>query len=227
MYIYEYKYKHCQICGSDKGRKNKWCDTCKSTLLVKLRYLKRKEKQNARTWECIEYKGGKCNRCGKSDLVRSAFEFHHVGDKDAMISAIVHYGPNWWNIAKEELDKCELLCSNCHGIEHYNDTVGYVCNKRRKFIQQFIDYLGGACYYCGGVYHPAAYDFHHRNPETKVDTISNFLRGKQSLADVWKELDKCDLVCSNCHKQHHEVLYTLGLDYFDFNTVAWVGGANA
>lgn len=64
----------------------------------------------------IEYKGGKCIKCGYDKCVRS-MQFHHrnPAEKDFTIGSYANLG---WNKIKMELDKCDLLCSNCHGELH-------------------------------------------------------------------------------------------------------------
>ncbi len=61
--------------------------------------------------ELVKYKGGKCEICGYDRCVR-ALEFHHtdINDKDFTIS-----GKSWsYERLKKEVDKCILVCSNCH-----------------------------------------------------------------------------------------------------------------
>lgn len=71
------------------------------------RYKKRKVKL-----KCIAYLGGKCIKCGYSKCARS-LTFHHRDrrEKERSISQIKDW--NWEKI-KNELDKCDLLCFNCH-----------------------------------------------------------------------------------------------------------------
>lgn len=65
----------------------------------------------------IEYKGNKCAVCGYNKCIQ-ALEFHHLNSetKDFGISA-KGYTRSWRKV-KEELDKCVLLCSNCHREVH-------------------------------------------------------------------------------------------------------------
>jgi len=64
-----------------------------------------------------------------------------------------------------------------------------------------VELLGGKCSICGLVDNPAVYDFHHRDPKEKDVGISQ----AKSWAAIEKELEKCDLVCSNCHRKLHIV----------------------
>ena len=67
--------------------------------------------------ELIKYKGGKCQVCGYSRCI-DALECHHQDSskKDFSISA-KGYTRSWAKV-KEELDKCMLLCANCHREIH-------------------------------------------------------------------------------------------------------------
>jgi hypothetical protein len=75
--------------------------------------------------------------------------------------------------------------------------------KRLDFKKLCVDYKGGACLDCGVKDHPCIYDFHHRNPRGKKWNLSN-MRGYLKLTPAVKaELDKCDILCSNCHRKRH------------------------
>ena len=65
----------------------------------------------------VEYKGGKCQLCGYSRCPE-ALEFHHLknGEKDFGISDRGY--TRSWKTIREELDKCILLCANCHREVH-------------------------------------------------------------------------------------------------------------
>lgn len=65
--------------------------------------------------KAIEYKGGKCQICGYNKCTRS-LQFHHLdpNEKDFGISR----GTKSFEKLKPELDKCILVCANCHGEIH-------------------------------------------------------------------------------------------------------------
>ena len=65
----------------------------------------------------VEYKGGKCEVCGYSRCIRG-LKFHHLdpSQKDFGISSKGE-GRSWERV-KAELDKCILVCGNCHDEIH-------------------------------------------------------------------------------------------------------------
>lgn len=81
-------------------------------------YLKRavaKRRKMVRQ-KALEYKGGKCSRCGY-DRCLDALEFHHIdGRKDFGLSQ--GSLTRSWERVEKELQKCILICANCHREEH-------------------------------------------------------------------------------------------------------------
>lgn len=59
-----------------------------------------------------------CNHCGKT-FPPCAMDFHHVGDKEQLISSMVRQNCKIDKLEKE-IAKCVVLCANCHRIHHYN-----------------------------------------------------------------------------------------------------------
>jgi len=64
-----------------------------------------------------------------------------------------------------------------------------------------IEYLGGVCFKCKGTFHPSVFDFHHINPEEK-ERDPGLMMGLTD-ENLFKELDKCQLLCANCHRIFH------------------------
>lgn len=72
---------------------------------------------------------------------------------------------------------------------------------KRKRKLEAIEYLGGKCMSCGHTFHPAIYEFHHLDPETKDRDPSKML--SLSWERLTNELNKCQLLCANCHRLAH------------------------
>ena len=85
----------------------------RSSYLIKAVYARRKKVRGM----AVAYKGGRCERCGY-DRCMDALEFHHTcpNEKDFSISS-KGYTRSWVRV-KAELDKCIMLCANCHRELH-------------------------------------------------------------------------------------------------------------
>lgn len=78
-------------------------------------------------------------------------------------------------------------------------------NRRRRNKQRAVDIKGGCCEVCGYNKCLASLTFHHVDPKKKEGNVKRLL--KCSWERVEKEIDKCVLVCRNCHGEiHHEDL---------------------
>lgn len=51
--------------------------------------------------------------------------------------------------------------------------------------------------------HPATIDFHHVNKGTKDSEIAHFVAEGYSINRIREELDKCEVLCANCHRKVH------------------------
>lgn len=75
------------------------------------------ERQRESKRKCVEHKGNKCKKCGYNKCI-DALEFHHTDptQKDPTI----RFGSTRLSFEKlkAEIDKCDLLCANCHREEH-------------------------------------------------------------------------------------------------------------
>src|SRR5579862_1057396 len=75
-----------------------------------------------------------------------------------------------------------------------------VTKRRRKIKAMAIAYKGGRCQICGYSKFQGALDLHHLNPKEKSFSIGE--KGyTRSWVRVQVELDKCILVCANCHRE--------------------------
>jgi len=89
----------------------------------------------------------------------------------------------------------------------YADRAEYLkraVDKRRKMIRKMaIEYKGGRCAICGYNKSINALEFHHFDSGKKDFGIS--AKGyTRSWEQVKRELGKCVLLCSNCHREVHD-----------------------
>ncbi len=94
---------------------------------------------------------------------------------------------------RTERDAYQCYCKKCFCKS---------CKKTRTdYKEKAIDYKGGSCIKCGYDKNIFALEFHHLNPNEKEFNPSGMYRRSWEIAQ--KELDKCDLLCSNCHREEH------------------------
>ena len=116
----------------------------------------------------------KCTRCGK---IKERSKFYPLKSPK--------YKDHW-----DCRDSHCIPCRKIYTKERYWET------KRKA-----VNYLGGECMRCHlKTKYVEVYDFHHRNPENKDFSISKNNLGFNSIRS---ELDKCDLLCANCHRITH------------------------
>ena len=73
--------------------------------------------------EAIRYKGAECSKCGlgfQEGLNDSLFEFHHL-DPSSKDFAVTEARAKTLDQIKSELDKCILVCANCHRLIHQEE----------------------------------------------------------------------------------------------------------
>jgi hypothetical protein len=111
--------KLCPKCKLTKSKddfykSSKGSSYCKSCIVKSLEERRKSTKQKA-----VDYLGGECAKCGYNKCI-AALDFHHINpkEKDKNYSILKKN----FDKLKPELDKCILLCANCHREEHYLST---------------------------------------------------------------------------------------------------------
>ena len=100
--------KYCNKEFHDKKRPNG--TKCNSCDLAKRRWKKKSR--------FVNLKGGKCVKCGYNKNV-GALQFHHIKDKIVSLDTR-NLDILTEDVILQELEKCILLCANCHAEEHCN-----------------------------------------------------------------------------------------------------------
>jgi hypothetical protein len=100
----------CRIPGCTRDIVYRQAGVCRT------HYMQEWRGQRKRT--LADHLGGRCVRCGWTPLLPSeyaVFDFHHLGGKDEAVANLIN-AP--WGQLTAEAAKCELLCANCHRLEH-------------------------------------------------------------------------------------------------------------
>ena len=116
----------------------------------------------AKKYKAIQYLGGCCVSCGENNQFKLTFHHIDINDKEFEYG---DYDDRRWTDLKDELNKCELLCQNCHREKHYNENriLKYGIERRtNKLI--YLEYSGSKCVKCGYDKCPSSLTFHHRDP---------------------------------------------------------------
>ena len=121
--------KICELCGKrfeikKKGNTRKYCYECSPAFHKnnKKEYIYRQVQfRKAMKKYGVEYLGGRCQRCGYNKCM-GALSFHHKDPRKKEYN----FNDSTMSIEKykKELDKCILLCANCHMEEHWNESSG-------------------------------------------------------------------------------------------------------
>lgn len=59
------------------------------------------------------------------------------------------------------------------------------------------------CKMCGYSKYPEIMDFHHKNSRAKEKSVSELMRTLQPIDKIKREIEKCVLLCPNCHREVH------------------------
>ncbi len=94
--------------------------------------------------------------------------------------------------------RCGSWCKGCMTAQ--------VIERQRRYKQLALDYKGGKCTNCGFDKYQGALEFHHLDPSKKDFEMSNFSRHPLNEEAI-KELDKCILLCANCHRMKHAGMF--------------------
>ena len=160
-----------------------------------------------------------------SIYIEAGFSTREIGEKIGKSQTNVRFWLKKFNlvtIPKFGYQQTEKLCLKCNEVKQITDfytkrdkeypnkyplpycipcTNQQAIDRQRSLKKLAIEYKGGKCSKCGYKKCQAALEFHHINPEERDFAISRCKN--TSFEKIKKELDKCILICSNCHKEEH------------------------
>lgn len=179
--------------------------------------------QTFKSWEVIEklpsknkktYWLCKCEKCGQIKEIQGthlknltcadcACETKNINGSDNQKTCLI-CGKQFTTIKYGQNRK---FCFECSPSYSKNDNKGRgqtITSIRRAIKQVLVDYKGNKCSICGYSKNLAALQFHHLDPDQKdFDISTEVTLNDFSIDNYYKEIDKCILVCANCHAELH------------------------
>jgi hypothetical protein len=155
----------------------------------------RKRRARLRAWVSEQKRARGCRNCGSDDPAELDFHHRDSDEKEMAIGEMVTYGYGT-DALREEMAKCDVLCANCHRKTHHEPT------KRpgRRWVYERKRTSNG-CSRCAES-DPRCLDFHHVRGRKRA-TVARLLADGRPKEVIEAELAKCELLCANCHRQHH------------------------
>lgn len=146
------------------------------------------------SYHCVRNNIGDDRAIVNNDLINEINEYYtnHTIEETAKKfnvsrTTIIRYANN----KRVKLTDYELRERNYNHVKTY----------RQKIKDRAVEYKGGSCVKCGYNKCTRALEFHHNNPNEKDFHLSSYK--VLSWDKIKDELDKCIMVCSNCHKEIH------------------------
>lgn len=167
------------------------------------------ERRREICWNLKVSLGGCCVDCLTKDL--EVLEFDHIDPSKKLYR--VADAPSFKTMI-EEAAKCELRCRNCHqkrttDQRRYSTSLSQTPNaiKQRKKFDVARDYVNsikiliGGCEECGwfDINYLSVLEFDHIDASTKHLSVSQMVRRYNSIHALQMEIEKCRLLCGNCH----------------------------
>ena len=155
-----------------------------------------KEKKIYLQWQ----KNVPCSAC-KGIFTPEAMEFDHIKPEEKKHHPTDLYTLDTFEEMDEELNKCMVLCANCHRIKTQIDIMFKNKKRSRTKNQIYIENykMAHPCVDCKNCFTSCVMEFDHVRG-LKSAEISQIIAKRWSFERLKTEIDKCELVCANCHR---------------------------
>lgn len=117
---------------------------------------------------------------------------------------------------------CSSKCSGKYSYQNNKEKINTNTYYRQlyKGISRKIKLLElrnlEGCEKCGYLNNYAALDFHHKQESEKEFSLDIRTLSNKSWVKILKEFEKCSVLCSNCHREHHNPELSVANDIFNY-----------
>ena len=95
-------------------------------------------------------------------------------------------------------------CSPSYSRGNNQGRANTITHIRHAIKKQLVSYKGGCCEKCGYNKCPGVLQFHHIDGNEKDFELSTqYNGGALDMEKLYREADKCRLLCANCHGEEH------------------------
>lgn len=206
--LYYHMKEKSRLCCKCKNPsfKQSMCKSCriiyigKHYLSNREEYRETKKRQNEKRKKHIAKikTDSGCIDCKNKSLPSCCYEFDHIRDKIKNVSKLMTYSIKRIDA---EITKCEIVCRNCHKERTYINSNITIVNKsnivakKREIVNRI---KSQPCTDCNRSYNYWIMEMDHRRGEKSIG-INKITCSNHSIEALMRELEKCDVVCSNCH----------------------------
>jgi hypothetical protein len=151
-------------------------------------------KANTRKYRC------KVARCQRNGYAHGYCNAHYIRYKKGKALNTPILNGRYSDAANVKCVACGEPIGNKGGLER---CAKHFKSARTRIIKSAIVKLfGDKCGICGRSYNVCIYDFHHTNMSEKERSAA-YLIANCSVVSIAKEVSKCEVICSNCHRAVH------------------------
>ena len=146
-----------------------------------------------------------CSMCGEDDPdVLEADHIKERGKKLKKLSNHKHWCTRPEKEFNDELEKIDWKCGFCHQLKTKSEWNEKEISRKQAIVNEYKLQVGKCCACCSRpvtLETCVAFDFDHKDPQTKKYNISKLVRKKEFDDKFLPEAHKCRIVCRNCHKK--------------------------
>ena len=185
------------------------CPSCKQKFIKNRAFVVSALAHKQRNVYCSSICAKDATRVSKEVLIQRLRNFYEENQRvptfqDFKLASIFRRSFGNWTNALKEANLLELRGSLCNSIPNSNANSWQRQSERAEKLKlELIELKGGKCLKCGYSKNYAALCFHYRDPLQKSISLDKRSLGNTKLEKIMLELNKCDLLCANCHTELH------------------------
>lgn len=168
----------CKGCTQSDVHRCLWCRAC-TTECESVR----------RGWSPRRHTGEEMKRCPKCGVEKDLSEYNW---KNKAKGIRYSYCKACWSVLNKDRYQ--------NNKQYYMDKADERTAKLRKMVQDYKSERG--CERCGET-HIACLDLHHIGNDDKLMDVAKMVTRGRSLASIMAEVEKCIVLCANCHRKEH------------------------